>query len=60
MGSFQYFKGEGPVFELESEEELKIGNFSYSLKILELDDGEISLMDSFYFNNKSEATHENQ
>lgn len=53
MGSFQYFKGEGPVFELESEEELKIGNFSYSLKILELDDGEISLMDSFYFNSKN-------
>lgn len=53
LGSFQYFKGEGPVFELESEEELKIENFSYSLMILELDDGEISLMDSFYFNNKN-------
>jgi hypothetical protein len=52
LGSFQYFEGEGPVFELESEEELKIENFSYSLMILELDDGEISLMDSFYLNNK--------
>ena len=52
MGSFHYFEGEGPVFELESEEELKIENFSYSLMILELDDGEISLMDSFYLNNK--------
>ena len=52
LGSFQYFEGEGPVFELESEGELKIENFSYSLMILELDDGEISLMDSFYLNNK--------
>jgi hypothetical protein len=31
LGSFQYFEGEGPVFELESEEKLKIENFSYSL-----------------------------
>ena len=53
LGSFQYFKGEGPVFELESDEELKIDNFSYSLMILELDDLEISLMDNFYFNNKN-------
>ena len=53
LGSFQYFKGAGPVFELESEKELKIENFSYSLMILELDDGEISLMDSFYFNSKN-------
>ena len=52
LGSLQYFTGEGPIFELESEGELKIENFSYSLMILELDDGEISLMDSFYFNNK--------
>ena len=28
------------------------GNFTYSLSILELDDGEISLMDNFYYNNK--------
>ena len=53
MGAFEYFEGEGPVFELESEGELKIENFSYSLMILELEDGEISLMDSFYYNNKS-------
>ena len=53
LGSFQYFKGEGPVFELESEEELKIDNFTHSLMILELDDGEISLMNNFYFNNKN-------
>ena len=52
LGSLQYFTGEGPIFELELEGELKIENFSYSLMILELDDGEISLMDSFYFNNK--------
>ena len=30
----------------------KIENFTYSLSILELDDGEISLMDNFYYNNK--------
>lgn len=53
FGAFKYFEGEGPVFELESEEKLKIENFSYSLIILELEDGEISLMDSFYYNNKS-------
>ncbi|MDG1725093.1 MAG: hypothetical protein P8I11_05335 [Bacteroidia bacterium] len=53
LGAFEYFEGEGPIFELESEGELKIENFSYSLMILELEDGEISLMDSFYYNNKS-------
>ena len=52
LGSLQYFKGAGPIFEFETNEELKIENFSYSLSILELDDGEISLMDNFYFNNK--------
>ena len=29
-----------------------IENFTYSLSILELDDGEISLMDNFYYKNK--------
>ena len=52
LGSFQYFKGGGPVFEFETNEELKIENFTYSLMIFELDDGEISLMDDFYFNKK--------
>ena len=52
LGSIQYFKGGGPIFEFETENELKIENFTYSLLILELDDGEISLMDNFYYNNK--------
>jgi hypothetical protein len=52
LGSIQYFKGGGPIFEFETDNELKIENFTYSLSILELDDGEISLMDNFYYNNK--------
>ncbi len=52
LGSIQYFKGGGPIFELETDDELKIENFTYSLSILELDDGEISLMDSLYYNNQ--------
>lgn len=52
LGSIQYFKGEGPIFEFETDNELKIENFTYSLSILELDDGEISLMDNFYYNNR--------
>ena len=53
LGSIQYFKGWGPIFEFETDNELKIENFTYSLSILELDDGEISLMDNFYYNNKN-------
>ena len=52
LGSFSYFKGGGPVFEFETNDELTVENFSYSLIIFELDDGEISLMDDFYHNNK--------
>ena len=52
LGSIQYFKGGGPIFEFETDNELKIENFTYSLSILELDDGEISLMANFYYNNK--------
>jgi len=52
IGSIQYYKGGGPIFEFETENELTIENFTYSLLILELDDGEISLMDNLYYNNK--------
>lgn len=52
IGSIQYYKGGGPIFEIETENELTIENFTYSLMILELNDGEISLMDNLYYNNK--------
>lgn len=52
LGSFSYFNGGGPVFEFETNDELTVENFSYSLTIFELDDGEISFMDDFYHNNK--------
>ena len=52
MGSVQYFKGGGPIFELETDDEIKIENFTYSCMILELDDGEITLMNNLYYNNK--------
>ena len=52
LGSIQYFKGGGPIFEFETENELTVENFTYSLLILEFDDGEISLMDNLYYNNK--------
>lgn len=52
LGSFQYFKGGGPVFEFTTNKELKIEDFTFSMLIFELDDGEISLMENFYLNNK--------
>jgi len=52
LGSIEYFKGGGPIFEVETDDELKIENFTYSLSILELDDGEITLMDNLYYKNK--------
>tara|TARA_B100002019_G_scaffold182367_1_gene157396 strand:- start:948 stop:1502 length:555 start_codon:yes stop_codon:yes gene_type:complete len=52
LGSVQYFKGGGPVFELETDDEIKIENFTYSCMTLELDDGEITLMNYLYYNNK--------
>ena len=52
LGSFSYFKGGGPIFEFETNVELKVENFSFSSIVFELDDGEITLMDDFYFNNR--------
>tara|TARA_B100001287_G_scaffold265563_1_gene258609 strand:- start:2436 stop:2987 length:552 start_codon:yes stop_codon:yes gene_type:complete len=56
LGAFNYWKGGGPIFEFKTSEKLKIENFSYSVLIFELDDGEITLMDDlFHFNNKLES-----
>lgn len=52
LGALQYFKGGGPIFEFKTDNELKIENFTYSILTLELDDGEISLMDNVYYNNE--------
>jgi len=52
LGSIQYFKGGGPIFEFDTDDEIKIENFTYSLSILELDDGDITLMDNLYYKNK--------
>ena len=52
LGSVHYFKGGGPIFEFDTDDEIKIENFTYSLFILELDDGEITLMDNLYYKKK--------
>ena len=50
MGSLNYYKGGGPIFEFETNKKLKVEDFSYSMIVFLLDDDEITLMDDFYFN----------
>lgn len=52
LGATQYFKGGGPIFEFEIDNEIKIEKFTYSLFTLELDDREITLIDDLYYDNK--------
>lgn len=52
IGSLNHYTGGGPIFEFESIEPLSVDLFSFSLIVLELDDGEISLINNLYFKNK--------
>lgn len=52
LGSLDFYIGGGPVFEIESTDELKIENFTYNLFTIELDDGDISLLDDLHYNTK--------
>ena len=44
-------KGEGPIFEFESNENIETKFFSFSATTLELDDGDVYLLDGLYINN---------
>lgn len=50
LGFIQFFKGGGPLFELEIDDEVNVENFTYSCTILELDDGDVTLMNKLYYN----------
>ena len=50
LGSLNFLKGDGPIFEFECVEKLDLKYFSYSVTGLELDDGDVTLLDDFYFN----------
>lgn len=49
LGSINYYIGGGPIFEFETNENLKIDDFSFSMIVFDLDDDEITLMNELYF-----------
>lgn len=48
LGSINYYIGGGPIFEFETNENLKIEDFSLSMIVFDFDDDEITLMDELY------------
>ena len=52
LGSLNFLKGEGPVFEIETDKKITLEDFSYSVTGLELDDGDVTLMEDFFLSNK--------
>ena len=59
LGSLNFLKGEGPIFEFDSDDEITLENFSYSVTGLELDDGDLTLMEDFFFNNQKLEVYDN-
>ena len=57
--SLNFLKGEGPIFEFDSDDEITPENFSYSVTGLELDDGDLTLMEDFFFNNQKLEVYDN-